>query len=815
MKEQHSEMNKRYLAAKRALFDRAFGAHLNPEQCRAVFTVKGPLLVLAGAGSGKTTVLVNRISYVIKYGNAYFSDYVPEGLSEDDLAAIEEAKKLTPEEIEEILPQFITEPCPPWSVLAITFTNKAANEIKERLVRSFQDEEMAKAIWAGTFHSICMRILRKFGDKVGLREGFSIYDTDDKKRLVSMCMKELEIDEKRLSSKVVCNQISAAKDKLQLPDDIEDSRDPRARDIIQIYKLYQKRLSEYNAVDFDDIIMKTVHLLEEDRAVREYYQNKFKYVLVDEYQDTNYAQFVLTKILADGHRNIMVVGDDDQSIYKFRGATIENILNFDKTYEDATVVKLEQNYRSTANILEAANAVIRHNDDRHDKKLWCDRGDGSKIVLREVEDQNAEGRYIIDRITRCAQAEGRKYSDFAVLYRINALGRSLQTTFAKSGVPYRVLGDMGFYDRKEIKDIFAYLSVFYSADDNLRLKRIINEPKRKIGDKAVETIEEIASLMGTSMYNVIKNADEYTALAKNAPKLREFAEIFEGMRDVTLPSEAIEKLAVRSGYMDMLRAEGFEGETKIENVQEFISAAVEYEKRCEESEVEPTMSGFLEEISLISDVDKYDANADAVVLMTVHSAKGLEFPVVFLAGMEDGIFPSTQNIGEPSEMSEERRLAYVAITRAKDQLYITHAKNRLMYGKSAYNPLSRFVKMEIPPHLLEFDRPRPAPPRAQYGQYGQRPMSQSRQPERSYFREFNRPVEIGSTPKPKPQAGKSGAAQYGITKMDAGTRVRHSIFGAGTILSSRDMGGDVLYEVKFDSGEVKKLMATFARLEKI
>ena len=808
-------MNKRYLAAKRALFDRAFGAHLNPEQCRAVFTVKGPLLVLAGAGSGKTTVLVNRISYVIKYGNAYFSDYVPEGLTEDDLVAIEEAKKLTPEEIEEILPQFITEPCPPWSVLAITFTNKAANEIKERLVRSFQDEEMAKAIWAGTFHSICMRILRKFGDKVGLREGFSIYDTDDKKRLVSMCMKELEIDEKRLSSKVVCNQISAAKDKLQLPDDIEDSRDPRARDIIQIYKLYQKRLSEYNAVDFDDIIMKTVELLEEDRSVREYYQNKFKYVLVDEYQDTNYAQFVLTKILADGHRNIMVVGDDDQSIYKFRGATIENILNFDKTYEDATVVKLEQNYRSTANILEAANAVIRHNDDRHDKKLWCDRGDGSKIVLREVEDQNAEGRYIIDRITRSAQAEGRKYSDFAVLYRINALGRSLQTTFAKSGVPYRVLGDMGFYDRKEIKDIFAYLSVFYSADDNLRLKRIINEPKRKIGDKAVETIEEIASLMGTSMYNVIKNADEYTALAKNAPKLREFAEIFEGMRDVTLPSEAIEKLAVRSGYMDMLRAEGFEGETKIENVQEFISAAVEYEKRCEESEVEPTMSGFLEEISLISDVDKYDANADAVVLMTVHSAKGLEFPVVFLAGMEDGIFPSTQNIGEPSEMSEERRLAYVAITRAKDQLYITHAKNRLMYGKSAYNPLSRFVKMEIPPHLLEFDRPRPAPPRAQYGQYAQRPASQSRQPERSYFREFNRPVEIGSTPKPKPQAGKSGAAQYGITKMDAGTRVRHSIFGAGTILSSRDMGGDVLYEVKFDSGEVKKLMATFARLEKI
>jgi DNA helicase-2/ATP-dependent DNA helicase PcrA len=809
------EIKGKYLNLKRRLFEKAYGARLNPEQCRAVFTTEGPLLVLAGAGSGKTTVLVNRIVYIIKYGNAYFSEYAPENITEEELSAYESLLEKNASEIENSLSDFARSPVSPWSVLAITFTNKAAREIRTRLDVAFGDTTVSESVWTGTFHSVCMRILRKFGDRIGLRDGFSIYDTDDKKRLITACMKELEIDEKRLSSKVVCNQISAAKDKLQLPDDIDDSRDPRARDIIQIYKLYQKRMAEYNAVDFDDIIMKTVHLLEEDRAVREYYQNKFKYVLVDEYQDTNYAQFVLTKILADRHRNIMVVGDDDQSIYKFRGATIENILNFDKTYEDATVVKLEQNYRSTANILEAANAVIRNNDDRHDKKLWCDRGDGSKIVLREVEDQNAEGRYIIDRITRCAQAEGRKYSDFAVLYRINALGRSLQTTFAKSGVPYRVLGDMGFYDRKEIKDIFAYLSVFYSASDNLRLKRIINEPKRKIGDKAVETIEEIASLMGTSMYDVIKNADEYTALAKNAPKLREFAEIFEGMREVSLPSEAIEKLAIRSGYMDMLRAEGFEGETKVENVQEFISAAVEYEKRCEESEIEPTMSGFLEEISLISDVDKYDANADAVVLMTVHSAKGLEFPVVFLAGMEDGIFPSTQNIGEPSEMSEERRLAYVAITRAKDQLYITHAKNRLMYGKSAYNPLSKFVKMEIPPHLLEFDRPRPAPPRAQYGQYPQRPTSQTRQPERGYFRELNRPVEIGNAQKPKPQAGKSGAAQYGITKMEAGTRVRHAIFGAGTILSSRDMGGDVLYEVKFDSGELKKLMATFARLEKI
>ncbi len=806
-------MKNRYLSAKRALFDKVYGSFLNPEQCRAVFTVKGPLLVLAGAGSGKTTVLVNRISYIIKYGNAYFSESVPDTLCEDDVLAFENALKLSADEISEILPEFIVEPCPPWSVLAITFTNKAANEIKERLVKTFNDEEMAKAIWAGTFHSICMRILRKFGDRVGLREGFSIYDTDDKKRLVTMCMKELDIDEKRLSPKVVCSKISEAKDTLKYPDDMEDSRDPRARDIREIYKLYQKRLSEYNAVDFDDIIMKAVELLQEERDVREYYQNKFKYVLVDEYQDTNYAQFVLTKILSDGHRNIMVVGDDDQSIYKFRGATIENILNFDKTYEDATVVKLEQNYRSTGNILAAANAVISNNGDRHDKKLWCDKGDGAKIVLREVEDQNTEGRYIIDRITKSIREDGRNYSDFAILYRVNALGRSLQTTFAKSGVPYRVLGDMGFYDRKEIKDIFAYLSVFYSAEDNLRLKRIINEPKRKIGQATVDTIEQLASLMGTSMYNVIKNAEEYSVLAKNLDKLREFADIFEGIRETKLPSVAIEQLFTRSGYRDMLVAEGFEGETKIENVEEFISAAVEYEKRCEESETEPTMSGFLEEISLISDVDKYDANADAVVLMTVHSAKGLEFPVVFLAGMEDGIFPSIQNIGEPSEMSEERRLAYVAITRAKDKLFITHAKSRLMYGKSTYNMLSRFIKQEVPPHLIEFDRPRPAPPRMQPGQRPMQPRYQ--ETERSYFREFNRPVDIGNSSKPKPSVGKSGAAQYGIERYSAGQRVRHAMFGEGSILSSRDMGGDVLYEVKFDSGETKKLMATFARLEKI
>ena len=805
-----------FIKAKRALFDKVYSEFLNPEQRRAVFTVDGPVLVLAGAGSGKTTVLVNRVAYIIKYGNAYYSDYLPDGVDLDTVEALKLAAEMPTEAISEILPQFITSPCPPWSVLAITFTNKAAGEIKNRLLDVFGDADIAKSVWAGTFHSICLRILRKWYDRVGLKEGFSIYDTDDKKRMIALCMKELEIDEKRLANKAIASAISISKDKLEGPEDMEITRDPRSRDIRNVYELYQKKMRINNAVDFDDIIMMCVELLQNNPDVLEYYQNKFRYVLVDEYQDTNYAQFVLTKLLADGRRNIMVVGDDDQSIYRFRGATIENILNFDTTYPDATVVKLEQNYRSTANILAAANAVISHNRDRHQKSLWCAKGDGEKITVKEAQDQNDEGRYIVDKVIKGVRIDGRKYSDFAVLYRVNALGRALQTAFTKSGVPFRVIGDMGFYDRKEVKDMIAYLSVVSYSGDNLRLKRIINEPKRKIGATTVEAIESLANANGLSMYNIIERIDEYPVLAKSKEKLTSFVALIEDVKSsCTLPSEMLTALFEKSGYHDMLKAEGFEGEGKIENVNELITAALEYEKRVSESDEEPTLTGFLEEVFLISDVDKYDENADAVVLMTVHAAKGLEFPVVFLAGMEDGIFPSTQNIGEPSEMSEERRLAYVAITRAKDQLYITHAKNRLMYGKSAYNPLSRFVKMEIPPHLLEFDRPRPAPPRAQYGQYPQRPTSQTRQPERGYFREFNRPVEIGNAQKPKPQAGKSGAAQYGITKMEAGTRVRHAIFGAGTILSSRDMGGDVLYEVKFDSGELKKLMATFARLEKI
>ena len=800
------EIKEQYLSAKRALFDAVYSKKLNPEQCRVVFTAKGPLLVLAGAGSGKTTVLVNRIVYLIKYGNAYFSEDVPEGMTPEGVRALEAAVELDPDEIAELLPGFISEPCPPWSILAITFTNKAAGEIKERLLKNFDDESVASSVWSGTFHSVCVKILRKYGDRLGYRDGFSIYDTDDKKRLITNCMKELEIDEKRLAPKAVADAISRAKDELRGPDDMELQGDPRVRDIVSIYQLYNKKLMEYNAVDFDDIIMKTVELLQSDDEVRSYYQNKFRYVLVDEYQDTNYAQFVLTTILSDKYRNIMVVGDDDQSIYKFRGATVENILNFDKTYPDATVVKLEQNYRSTGNILDAANAVISHNSNRHGKRLWSNKGTGDKITLREAPDQNAEGSYVLDRIASGVRTEGRRYSDFAVLYRINALGRTLQTAFAKSGIPYRVIGDMRFYDRKEIKDMLAYLSVVTTPADNMRLKRIINEPKRKIGAATVDAIESIASQLGTSMYEIMRVAETYTALAKTASKLSSFVKMIEDIKaENNLPSAIIGALFEKSGYRDMLVLEGFEGEGKIDNVNELISAAVEYETRCSANGAEPTAAGFLEEISLITDVDKYDENADAVVLMTVHAAKGLEFPVVFLAGMEDGIFPAARNIGEVDETDEERRLAYVAITRAKEKLYITYAKERMMYGKTTYGTLSRFIREEIPESLLERDMPRKQPPRS----YPTAPR-RSAEYKNSGFSEFRRAPEISA-----PKRAKPGAAEYGIERFAPGTPVSHAIFGNGVILSARDMGGDVLYEVEFESGQVKKLMATFAKLKKI
>lgn len=840
-------LKERYLKAKRALFDKVYSQRLNPEQCRAVFTVKGPLLVLAGAGSGKTTVLVNRICFLIKYGDAYFSEAVPDSICEEGVQALEDALKFDCEEIETILPEFIHDPAEPWRVLAFTFTNKAAREIKERLLSTFDDESIANSIWAGTFHSICMRILRLYADRLGYQSGFSIYDTDDQKRLISQCMKELAIDEKTLNGRTVCENISRAKEKLQGPEEFEITRDPRSKNIQRIYALYQQKMLSNNAMDFDDIIMNTVLLLADFPDLREYYQKKFRFVLVDEYQDTNYAQFVLIKYLSDGYRNLMVVGDDDQSIYRFRGATVENILKFDKSYSDATVIKLEQNYRSTETILDAANAVIANNSSRHRKHLWSENGKGEKIIVHEAPTQTDEGKYILSKITDAVRRGEHKYSDFAVLYRINEMARSLEQSFAKSAIPYRVLGAQRFTDRKEIRDIIAYLYTVMSGHDNQRLMRIINEPKRKIGQSTVEAVGEIARMNGLSMFDVISRAYDFPILSKVSDKLLGFSEMIFALRALKLkPSELIPEVFEKTGYKAMLVAEGFEGETRIQHIEEFVSAAVEYEERCEDTSTEPTLQGFLEEIALVSDVDKYDDEADAVVLMTVHSAKGLEFPVVFLAGMEEGIFPSLNNLTSPEELQEERRLCYVAITRAKKKLYITHAKTRMLYGRTTANPLSPFIRREVPTQLLQMDGAKKIPPRAPYPSYPSRdtgsPYASRGSGASSYegtssYQRPSYPSERNGTPygmstpgseRTYPTRNTQGAASsapgrkapstpetYGVKEFPVGTRVQHSIFGDGTILASKVIGGDILFTVKFDTSGEKRLMATYAKLKEI
>ena len=563
----------RFLAVKRKMFEKVLGERLNPQQQQAVLTTEGPLLILAGAGSGKTTVLVRRICFIIQYGNAYYSDQVPEGMTEADVDGLQTAlEEMTPAELEQILPEFIDHPCAPWQMLAITFTNKAANEIKERLATSFGDSSVSDDIWAGTFHSICMRILRRYPEQAGLREGFSIYDTGDKKHLVGDVMKTLNIDDKILPLRTVMNVISAQKDNLIPPEKFEvDKKDPRSRLLQQIYTEYQKRLSASNAVDFDDIIFRTVQLLETCQEAAEYYQNRFHYVCVDEYQDTNPAQFRLTELLSAKWRNIMVVGDDDQSIYRFRGATVENILQFDKVYPDACVIKLEQNYRSTGKILAAANAVIANNTDRHPKKLWCAAGEGEPLTLRMLDDQNAECRYVTDKILELVVKQKRHYRDCAILYRVNELARGMETALAKSGIPYRVFGSQRFYDRKEIRDMVAYLYVVCNHDDDQRLQRIINEPKRKIGNATMEAVASLAAAEGVSLFSVLSRAGEYPVLEKAAARLGEFVRLVESLSEDAgrlSVSGLVRQVYEQSGYRAMLQAGGEAMLSDMDSVEE-------------------------------------------------------------------------------------------------------------------------------------------------------------------------------------------------------------------------------------------------------
>ena len=795
-------MKERYLKIKRALFDKVY-SDLNREQRRAVFTVNNPLLILAGAGSGKTTVLVRRIAYIIKYGNAYYSDFVPGNITEAQVSSLESALDFPAKEIETyILPEFATRPCPPWRVLAITFTNKAANEIKARLAATFDNPDVANEIWAGTFHSICMRILRSNVEFSGYKRDFTIYDTDDSKKSVSAAMKELNIDEKMLPIKTVMNYISRAKDKLKTPDMFiaEAGLDYRLQQIGHIYERYQERLVTSNAMDFDDIIMNTVRLFRNHPEILEQYSSRFEYVCVDEYQDTNEAQFVLTSLLASKHRNLMVVGDDDQSIYRFRGATIENILGFDRHFSDTTVIKLEQNYRSTSTILDAANAVISHNEGRKGKNLWTDGANGSPIHVEKLEDQNAEARYITDTINKMVASGERQYRDFAVLYRVNAQSGNIEKIFAKSALPYRLLGGVRFTDRKEIRDIVAYLQLINNHNDNVRLLRIINEPRRKIGDRTLETVEAIASEVGCSMFEVIEQADKYAALSRSASVLTSFAELINSLTKAAAdgcPLDALVNLTLeQSGYMKMLKDAGQEEAERVENLQEFISGVVEYMNASEE----PTLTGFLEETALVADVDRYDESADAVVLMTIHSAKGLEFPVVFLPGMEEGIFPGMQSSMNESEIEEERRLAYVAITRAKELLYITTTKSRIQYGRTQFNPPSRFIE-EIPKKLTVSDTARAAERRRAEAMYAPK----------VYIKKGESVSNDITVNKPlAPKMPKTSRETF-----SPGDRVKHITFGEGEILSVKAMGADILYEVAFDRVGTKKLMGTYAKLTRV
>ena len=790
------------LALRRAVLEKDF-ARMNDRQKQAVFTVNGPLLILAGAGSGKTTVLINRIANILRYGDAYNSTYLRDNLDENDIAAckayIENGTPLTTETQEHLS----VSACAPWRIMAITFTNKAAGELKDRLCAMLG--ETANDIWASTFHSTCARILRRDGERIGYSSHFTVYDTDDQRRLMKSILKELDISEKNITPKSILNEISRAKDSLISPAEyaLTVGDDFRLKIISRAYTTYQKRLEDADAMDFDDLINKVVELFKKCPDVLEYYQNRFRYLMVDEYQDTNHAQYTFVRMLAEKSGNLCVVGDDDQSIYKFRGATIENILSFENTFQNATVIRLEQNYRSTQNILDAANAVIEHNTERKGKTLWTQNGTGAMIHLHTAENETDEAERIT-KIILDGVAAGRKFSDYAVLYRMNSQSLTFERNFAKSGVPHRIIGGTRFYERREIREMIAYLSVINNPSDEMRLRRIITTPKRSIGDRSVEVAAQIGQQTGETLFEVVSHAKDYPALSRAANKMTLFAAQMQGLIElnndekVTL-GELYDELVERIDYLNFLKTDDPESaEDRAANVQELASNL----RRFEEENPEGTLSDFLEEVSLITDIDNYDNNADSVVLMTVHSARGLEFPVVFLPGMEENIFPGMASVYVPSEVEEERRLAYVAITRAKEELYIFHAESRMIFGMTNRNRVSRFVE-EIPEVLVEHTR---------YRDYSAHPVSMPSFGGAKPFGEAPKTKSVaeagGFMPKPRVKPAPAGTYRVGDT-------VLHKAFGTGLIVSATPMANDTLLEVAFDKVGTKKLFANFARLTKV
>ena len=787
------EWNARFLAARQTYISRQF-SKLNPMQQEAVRTTQGPLLLLAGAGSGKTTVLINRIANLMRFGRGSDCHEVPDGISQEDVAFLENLEE-EPSDEDRLRADRLcaVEPAVPWSIMAITFTNKAANEMKERLSLLLGPE--AEDIWAMTFHAACCRILRRDIERMGYGRSFTIYDTSDSERIMKEIVRDMGLDDKTFPARYVLAAISKEKDKMISPGEMlekaEAQGDVRAIPIAKAYARYQQQLRDNNALDFDDIIYVTVQLLQQNPDVREYYQRKFRYILVDEYQDTNHMQYLLTSLLAGGYQNICVVGDDDQSIYRFRGATIENILNFEKQYSGTRTIRLEQNYRSTQSILNAANAVISHNIGRKGKRLWTDNGKGDPITVYEASDEGTEGNFVAGKIL--AGSRGKQFRDYAILYRTNAQSNALEYALKRNGIPYRVIGGTRFFDRAEVKDMLSYLCVINNRFDDLRLKRIINNPPRGLGQKTIETASRLAEAEHKPLYAVIADAGNYGPLEKSAGKFGQFSQMVESLAQLlddgmSLP-DFYEEVLVRTGYEDMLKAkETEENKTRLENVRELKSSIYSYVENAET----PSLAGFLEEIALYTDLEQYNEGDDAVVMMTMHSAKGLEFPHVFLVGFEDGLFPGMRAIGDAEEMEEERRLCYVAITRAKQTLTISYARQRMIYGRTAASLPSRFLK-EIPEECVV----KKGGYRMSQDSGGGYYMGQTRR-------------SAAPVKKPQPRSSLLSQPSGTILEVNQGDMVQHAAFGKGMVLSVVKMGGDALLEIAFDDIGTKKLMAKTA-----
>ena len=759
---------------------------LNNKQKEAVLATEGPCLVIAGAGSGKTKVLTHKIAYDIANG------------------------------------------VKPWNILAITFTNKAANEMKERIEKLIGDD--AKDVWMGTYHSICVRILRRYIDRIGYKSDFVIFDTSDQRTLVKECLKTLKVDDKLFTDRAVLSEISNGKNEMLEPKaySVKYAGDFRKEKIAEIYELYQSKLRENNAIDFDDIINFTIKILTENPDVLEYYTEKFQYILVDEYQDTNKAQFTLVSLFASRYGNITAVGDNDQGIYSFRGADITNILNFERDFPGTKIIKLEQNYRCTGNILKAANAVIKHNENKYEKNLWTENDEGQIPCIYCGEDEYDEGRYIVEQINHLRTEEYYKYSDFTVLYRMNAQSRAIEDILMREQIPYKVIGGLKFYERKEIKDIIAYLRLIHNTADNLSLRRIINEPKRGIGKTSLDKIQEISDKTGISMYEIIKNAQEYE-LNRVYLSSRDFINQIEELRnkkDELKISDLIKETLKNTGYTKALEQENsVEAETRIENLEEFLTVAIEFEEQSADN----TLAEFLENITLSSDIDNLEDQEDSVTLMTLHSAKGLEFPVVFLVGMEEGIFPGYKSIGEPKELEEERRLFYVGITRAKQYLYLTCAKHRTIFGSTSYNQVSRFVK-EIPEELLEGYAEvveRNTSNNEDFKDFGYRWSYGKGQTVKTYKIDEPEVKSVASSivdTKPKNNFQFRTAESFlntiknkdegiDLSKYQVGQRVYHKKFGEGVITKLEKEDDDIKVDLEFDKVGHKRLMAKFAGLE--